>query len=135
MPQPVEPVPETLAQAAARTTVEELMRQNLLGVFNEREPQRRAATIAVTYAEDVVFHDPEGSVTGRAAVDAKARALLDGAPGFVFTPRGQLHVSGGSLGLLAWQFGPEGGEPVARGVDVALVEDGLIRTLHTVVDS
>ena len=137
MSQPVEPAPETPAEAAAaaRTTVEELMRQNLFGVFNERDPQRRAATIAVTYAEDVVFHDPEGSVTGRAAVDAKARALLDGAPGFVFTPRGQLHVSGGSLGLLAWQFGPEGGEPVARGADVALVEDGLIRTLHTVVDS
>ena len=116
-------------------TVEELLRQNLLGVFNERDPQRRAAAIAATYTEDVVFHDPEGAVTGRAALDAKAQGLLDGAPGFVFAPRGQLHVSGGTLGLLGWQFGPEGGEPVALGMDVALVEDGLIRTLHTVVDS
>src|SRR3712207_8856936 len=38
---------------------------------------RRAAAIAATYAEDVVLHDPDGSVTGRAAVDDKARALLE----------------------------------------------------------
>ena len=115
-------------------TVADLMRQNLLGVFNERDPARRAATIAATYAEDVVFHDPEGSVTGRAAVDGKAQALLDGAPGFVFAPRGPVYSSAGSLGALAWRFGPEDGEPVATGMDIALVEDGLIATMHTVLD-
>jgi hypothetical protein len=120
--------------AAPTSTVAGLMHRNLLGVFNERDPARRSEAIAATYAEDVVFHDPEGSVTGRAAVDAKAQALLDRAPGFVFAPRGRLYESAGSLGALAWQFGPPGGAPVATGMDIALVSDGLIATLHTVVD-
>lgn len=116
-------------------TIAELMQQNLLGVFNERDPERRAAVVAQTYASDAVFHDPERTVTGREAISAAAQAVLDGAPGFVFAPRGPLYESAGSLGALPWQFGPEGGDPVVTGMDIALVEDGLIATLHTVVDS
>ncbi len=118
----------------AMATVAELMRQNLFDVFNERDPQRRRRALALTYAEDVVFHDPEGSVTGRAAVDAKAQALLDRAPGFAFAARGSLYTSAGALGALAWRFGPADGEPVATGMDIALIEDGLIHTMHTVLD-
>jgi len=117
------------------STIPELMQRNLLGVFGERDAERRAAAAADTYAEDVVFADPEGTVIGREAVGAKAQALLDGAPGFVFAARGALHESAGSLGVLAWEFGPDGGDPVATGMDIALVQDGLIATLHTVLDA
>jgi len=116
-------------------TVAELMRQNLLDVFNERDAERRARAIALTYAEDVVFHDPEGWVTGRRALEAKAQTLLDRAPGFVFAPRGPVYASADVLGALAWRFGPTDGDAVATGMDIALIEDGLIHTLHTVVDS
>jgi hypothetical protein len=116
------------------STIPELMHSNLLAVFAERDPRRRATAIAATYAEDVVFSDPEGTVTGRAALDAKAQALLDGAPGFVFAPRGEVRESGGTLGLLSWRFGPQDGEPVATGTDIALVRDGRIHTLHTLLD-
>jgi len=116
------------------STIPELMHRNLLGVFGERDPQRRAAAIAATYAEDVVFTDPEGTVTGREALDAKAQALLDGAPGFVFAPHGEIRESGGTLGLLAWRFGPQDGEPVVTGTDIALVRAGRIHTLHTLLD-
>jgi hypothetical protein len=111
-------------------TIDDLMRANLLGVFGERDAVRRKATIAETYAPDVVFSDPEGTETGHDAIDAKAQALLDRSPGFVFTPAGQVHVVR-DLGHLAWSFGPEGQPPVVRGVDVALVRDGLIVSLYT----
>ena len=62
-------------------TVAELVHRNLMDVFNERDPERRARAIAATYDEDVVWYDPEGPATGRAALQAKAQALLDGAPG------------------------------------------------------
>jgi hypothetical protein len=116
------------------STVGELMHRNLIEVFNERDAERRRAAIERTYAEDVVFHDPEGSTAGRAAIDGKVQALLDGAPGFVFAARGRTYESAGSVGVLAWQFGPEGGEPVVTGIDVALVRDGLIQALHTALD-
>jgi hypothetical protein len=46
-------------------TVNNLMEANLLGVFNERDAQRRAVTIESTYASDVCWTDDEGIVVGR----------------------------------------------------------------------
>jgi hypothetical protein len=37
------------------------------------------------------------------------------------------------LGCLGWNFGPEGEPPVVRGIDIALVEAGVIRTVYTVL--
>ena len=85
----------------------DLMRANLLEVFNERDAERRRAAAARTYHPDVQFADPEETVVGRAALDAKAQALLDRAPTFVFSPAGQVRQSA-DLGYLAWGFGPEG---------------------------
>ncbi|MET8845844.1 nuclear transport factor 2 family protein [Amycolatopsis sp. NPDC004625] len=114
------------------TTVAELMEANLLKVFNERDDERRAKAIAGTYAPDVEFADPEGLATGHDELNAKAKGLLAQSPGFVFAPAGPVLVNQ-DLGHLAWQLGPEGAPPVVRGIDVALVEDGLIKKLYTMV--
>jgi len=113
-------------------TVEELMRANLLDVFNERDAPRRRAAIARTYAPDVRFSDPEEVVVGHEALDAKAGKILDGAPGSVFTPGGPVRVSD-DLGYLAWSFGPDGEPPLVRGIDIALVVDGLIGSVYTLL--
>jgi hypothetical protein len=112
--------------------IDDLMTTNLLRVFGERDAARRRAVIAETYADDVVFADPEEAVTGHDALDAKAQALLDAAPGFVFAADGPVRTSQ-DLGYLAWTFGPAGAEPVAAGIDVAVVEDGRIARLWTVL--
>ncbi len=117
------------------SVVTDLMHRNLYDVFGERDAARRADAAARTYAEDVTFHDPEGSMTGRAAVVAKAGELLDRAPGFAFAAAGPVRESGDSLGMLSWQFGPADGPPVATGTDIAVIRDGLIRTLHTLLDA
>ncbi|WP_410671809.1 nuclear transport factor 2 family protein [Amycolatopsis sp. cmx-4-68] len=114
------------------TTVAELMEANLLGVFNERDDERRAKAIAETYAPDVTFADPEGVVTGHEDLNAKAKGLLEQSPGFVFAPAGPVLVNH-DLGHLAWAFGPAGAPPVVRGIDIALVEDGRIRKLYTML--
>lgn len=113
-------------------TVAELMRANLLDVFNERDDERRAKAIAATYATDVVFADPEGTVTGHRDLNAKAKGLLEQSPGFVFSAAGPVLVNH-DLGHLAWALGPEGEPPVVRGIDVALVADGVIKKLYTMV--
>src|SRR5687768_9545684 len=109
---------------------EALVRANLLDVFAERDGEKRLAAITTIYADDVVFADPEGTVTGWDALNAKAQGLLDGAPGFVFTPTSPVLLNQ-DAGYLAWAFGPEGADPVARGVDVSFIENGRIVKLYT----
>jgi hypothetical protein len=113
-------------------TIEQLMQANLLDVFNQRDAGQRRAAISRTYAPEVRFSDPDEVVVGHEALDAKAQKLLDGAPGFVFTPAGPIQVNH-DLGYLAWNFGPEGQPPVVRGVDIALVADGVIARLYTLL--
>lgn len=114
------------------TPLETLMNSNLLEVFGERDEKRRAEAIARTYAPDVVFSDPEETVVGRDAVNAKAQKLLDGAPGFVFTASGPVRRAQ-DLGYLEWSFGPEGQPPVVRGIDIGLVENGVLAKLYTLL--
>jgi hypothetical protein len=51
------------------------MEANLLGVFNERDGERRAAAIRGTYAPDVRWTDDEGVSVGREALEARAQGL------------------------------------------------------------
>ena len=113
-------------------TIDELMQANLFEVFNERDDDRRRAAIVRTYSPDVTFSDPEAKVTGHDEVNAKAAGLLADAPGFVFMAAGPALVNH-NLGYLAWKFGPEGAPPVVHGVDIALVENGVIQSLYTLL--
>src|SRR5258707_10467946 len=113
-------------------TVSNLMEANLLGVFNERDAQRRAATIQSTYAADVRWTDDEGISVGREALAAKAVALQTQMQGLVFTKASPVYQTRG-FGYLAWKLGPDAGDPVAVGFDVAIVRNDLISELYTVI--
>jgi hypothetical protein len=113
-------------------TISRLMEANLLGVFNERNAGRRAAMINTIYSPDVRWTDDEGSTVGREALDAKATALQSQMQGLVFTKAGPVYETLG-LGYMAFELGPPGGEPVVCGFDVAVVRNGLIFELYTVI--
>ena len=114
------------------TTVRDLLSANLHQVFGNRDAVSRREAIEATYTSDVVFGDPEGQVTGRDALEAKAAGLIDGAPAnFVFVEDGIVYA-GGNSGALSWAFGPSG-SPVARGIDVITVRDGRISELRTLL--
>jgi hypothetical protein len=117
---------------AVTETVNNLMEANLLGVFNERDAQRRAQAIERIYAPDVRWTDDEGITVGREALEAKATALQSRMEGLVFTKASPVYQTVG-LGYLAWKLGPDGGDPVASGFDVAVVRDDLISELYTVL--
>jgi hypothetical protein len=102
-------------------------------IFNERDPQRRRAAIQDVFAADVVFTDPEEVVTGWDALADKVDALLAGAPDFVFRLAAPVQDIA-DLGMDRWELGPPGGEPVVRGTDVALIVDGKIARLYTLID-
>jgi 1-acyl-sn-glycerol-3-phosphate acyltransferase len=112
----------------------ELMLVNLFAVFNERDAERRLKAIADNYTEDVIWTDPEGTTHGHDAMNERAQNLLDGMPDFVFTAAGQIQVSR-DLGHLAFNLGVPEQPPAASGYDVALVRDGRIAVLYTLVNA
>jgi len=112
----------------------ELLERMLQDVFNEADAERRSTVIDELFTEDVVFTDPEMTVTGRTELAAAITGLLAQGPGFVFTPAGDFRGVG-SLGLRAWRLGPPGADPVLGGMDVVEVVDGKIAKLWTMLDS
>ncbi|MGW7540868.1 nuclear transport factor 2 family protein [Streptomyces sp. NPDC054770] len=114
------------------STVADLMRRDLLGVFNEPDAERRNAAIAETYAEDVVWHEPDRVNRGREAFAERATELLAQTPGWVFRPAGPVSVLD-DLGHLGFVYGPAGEPPVVTGMDIAHCKDGVIVELYTLV--
>jgi hypothetical protein len=112
--------------------ISELMLGNLFAVFNVRDPKRRLEAIVRNYTEDVSWTEPDRTTRGREALNERAQELLDGLPGFVFTAAGPVHVSR-DLGLLAFHTGVPERPPAVSGIDVALVRDGQIAVLHTLL--
>ncbi|WP_027502057.1 nuclear transport factor 2 family protein [Rhodococcus sp. UNC363MFTsu5.1] len=120
-------------------TIVRLMEENLLAVFNERDPQRRLTVVRRNYAPDVRWSDPEETVVGRDRLHEKAQELLDGPlSGLTFTQSGSVHQTA-NLGLLAFDVvpldraGAGSREPLISGYDVAIVEDDVIAQLFTVI--
>ena len=112
--------------------IRELMLDNLFAVFNVRHPERRLEAIARNYTEDVRWTDRDATTLGHQAMNERAQQLLDGAPAFVFNAAGPVHVSG-DLGLLAFTMRVPEQPPAVTGIDVALVRDGRIAVLHTIL--
>lgn len=111
-----------------------LMEANLLAVFDERDPQRRTAAIARTYAPDVQWIDDEGIATGHDELNAKAAELQEKLPGLHFVKAGPVRQTRG-LGYLAWEVRTPDDVTVASGFDVAEIIDGHIARLWTVLTS
>ncbi|MFK0044606.1 nuclear transport factor 2 family protein [Streptomyces sp. NPDC090741] len=111
----------------------DLMRVNLLEVFSEPDPDRRAAVIAENYAEDVVWHEPDRIIRGRTDFARRATELLAENPDWVFRPAGA--ASGlDDIGQLGFRYGPADGEPpLVSGMDIARTRDGVIIELYTIV--
>src|SRR5258708_21060621 len=109
-----------------------LLHSNLHEVFSERDPDRRRAAIARTYSEDVRFIDPEGEFVGRQALSDQAQKLLDGVlADYVFEEDGPRYV-GSDTAALACRFAPPR-SPLARGLDILTIRDGLVSAVRTLI--
>ncbi len=91
--------------------------------WNERDPARRRALVAQTFAQDATYIDPHRSGDGHAGIDAMIAAAQEQFPGhkveLTFGPDGyEDHVR------FAWQLlGPEGA--IGGGTDFATVTPEL----------
>ncbi len=112
--------------------IEDLMRANLLDVFNERDDIKRRDAIERTHAPHVRWTDAEGVTTGREALESKCVALQQQLGNLQFVAAGPVHELP-NFGYLAWHLTAADGQPVMSGFDVAMINDGVITELYTVL--
>ena len=114
-------------------TIAELMHANLLEAFDQRDHELRRAAIARTYADDIRWTEDDGITIGHEALNAKAIELQARLGDLQFIAAGPTYQTLG-LGYLAFQLvEPGGNTAVSSGFDVAIVRDGLIAELYTVL--
>jgi hypothetical protein len=113
--------------------IRELLLINLFVVFSERDPDRRLIAIVANYTEDVIWSDSDATTHGREELNERAQVVLDSTPDFVFNAAGPVHVLR-DLGQLAFNYGVTARPPAVTGYDVALVRDGRIAVLYTLID-
>ena len=111
-----------------------LSRAVLLDVFDEHDPERRAAAIQRIFAEDVRFVDHNGAHNGRAEISTAVERLHALLPGFRFRHTSEPQVLEGAA-RLSWQFGPPSEPAKITGSDTILVRDGRISVLLVFLDN
>ncbi|GAA3137094.1 nuclear transport factor 2 family protein [Streptosporangium carneum] len=108
--------------------------ERYIATWNITDAAERRAEIDDIWTEDARYVDPLVDVTGRDAIDATVAAVQGQFPGLVFT-LGDGVDAHHDLVRFTWNLGPEGGEAIVVGFDVAaLTEDGRIRTVHGFLD-
>jgi hypothetical protein len=120
---------------ADANVVKNLMKQNLLGVFSERDAVKRRSLIAKIWDTKGIFIDPEGRYVGHTAINDAAQQLQHRFPDFAFSELADGDAYGG-VGRLRWGFGPPGEARKITGIDVLVAsDDGRIAALYTFVDA
>lgn len=89
--------------------------------------------IVTNYTEDVIWSSSEAATHGYEELNEGAQHLIDRTPDLVFTAGGPVHVLR-DLGYLAFNYGVPEQPPASSGYDVALVRDGRIAVLYTLLN-
>lgn len=113
--------------------MEEIIRK-YIACWNETDPSQRRELIEKLWAADGRYTDPMADLTGRAEIDAGVAGAQQMFPGMVFSLAGAVD-SNHNQARFSWHLGPEGGEPVVIGFDVAVVnDDGQLASVHGFLD-
>ena len=115
------------------THLASLIEQNLLGLFNQRNRHKRAATIKKLWATGGVFWSSEGTYIGHREIEDAAAALQRRFPEFDFAPVGDIDEIPRAA-RLRWSFGAPGRPPAITGLDVITTANGKIAHMYRFLD-
>jgi hypothetical protein len=115
--------------------VKRLMKQNLLGVFSERDAEKRRSLIEKIWDTKGIFIDPHGRYVGHTAINDAAEQVQRRFPDFAFSELADGDAYSG-VGRLPWGFGPPGEPRKMTGIDVLVAsDDRRITALYTFLDT
>jgi hypothetical protein len=113
----------------------QLMEENLQQIWSERNADRRMTALESIYAKDSTLFEVGEIIMGYEAINNAVSRLVNGMPpDFIFT-RLKPVIINNNAGRLVWGVGPKGSPPVATGMDVAIFENGKIKSLYVFLDS
>jgi hypothetical protein len=104
-----------------------------IAIWNESDPAARRELIAHTWAEDGRYVDPLMRGEGRDGIDAMTAGVQAQFPGLRFRRTSEIDAHNDRV-RFAWELGPEGGEPLAGGVDFGVVADGKLQSITGFLD-
>jgi hypothetical protein len=118
-------------------TPAQLLEDSLLLIWNDRNAEQRLAVMQQVYAPDIAFFESDTSeaVVGYQALNALINNLQAGWPAsflFALSKPGQTNHQ---VQHAAWTLGTPGEAPAATGMDVALIENNLIKSLYLLLDN
>jgi hypothetical protein len=118
------------------STTAQLLETSLLVIWNDRNADRRLDVMKKTYTSDVHFYEAnEGDpIVGHLAINKLISKLQAGWP-----PESKFELNKPTqinhlVQIASWTLGPQGMKPVATGMDVAIVENDLIKSFYLFLD-
>lgn len=116
--------------------MKQLLEDSLLKVWSERNDAQRLDVMQRIYATDIIFYETDNgeAIIGHQAIDALIKTLqTQWPPEFVFALTRPAVINHG-VSHVSWTLGPAQGTPVASGMDIAIIENGLIKELYLYLD-
>lgn len=114
-----------------------LLQDSLLVIWNDRDAARRLAAMERVYATDMAFYESADSagITGYQEINNLITTLqAQWPPEFKFELSRPAQVNH-QVQHISWTLGIPGQAPVASGMDIALIEDNKIKSLHLFLDA
>ena len=116
-------------------TLAQLMEESIKQVWSQRNSVRRMVALEAIYAKDSTLFEVGEIITGYDAINDKVSRTVNGMPAdFVFT-RLKPVIINNNIGRLVWGLGPKDKPPVATGMDIAVFENGKIKSLYVFLDT
>jgi arginyl-tRNA synthetase len=115
----------------------QLLENSVLAIWSEPNADKRLEEMKKTYAVDVHFYEfnSEKAVIGYKAINeliAKLQKEWPPETRFELNKPSQVNHQ---IQVVSWNMGPQGKPPVATGIDVAVIENDLIKSFYLFIDT
>jgi len=113
-----------------------LLKDSLLLIWNNRNAAERLHIMEKIYAPGITFFESDNShpFTGFESINTLIEKLQQDWPAdFEFTLLEPVKVNY-NIQYISWELGVPGQQPVAKGSDIAVIEDNKIKALYLLLD-
>ena len=107
--------------------------ERYIAIWNDTDPHSRRAAIDETWTDDARYVDPLVVAEGKDVIDRVIAGAQEQFAGLRFRLAGPVDAHH-DLARFTWELGPDGGEAVVVGFDVAVLSGGRVQQVHGFLD-